>query len=185
MKKRVKIIVPNFVFPDGREDILMAYDRQCGPCGVEPSYIENKGIFDCNGNYYSMWVDHRSNRKRKSTTYYLDGHEFNQPISRFCTMGCFVNPQDGYLWSIRPAASLESQNCTIAAYDSSLTFTMFPELVPHLAHIKWETDCLGRFYFKRSHPGQPTERVYLKDYVIKNLLVYVRNCSDGSGGQND
>jgi len=174
MKKRVKIIVPNFVFPDGREDILMAYDRQCGPCGDEPSYIENKGIYDCNGNYYSMWVDHRSNRTRKSTTYYLDGHEFNQPISRFCTMGCFVNPQDGYLWNVRPAPTAESESCTIAVSDSHLTFTTFPEFLPHLASIKWEADFLGRIYFHRKQRGQTKEKVYLKDYVIKNLIPYLR-----------
>jgi hypothetical protein len=175
MKKRTKIVVPDFVFPDGREDILMAYLRECGPSGDEPRYVDNLGIFDCNGNYYSMWVDQRSNRARKTATHFIDGHEHNHPISRFCTVSGYVNPNDGYLWAVRPAPDCESESCTLAVVDSHLTFTTFPELLPYLKSIKWEEDPDGKIYFNRRQLGQPNERVYLRDYVVKNLMVYLRN----------
>jgi hypothetical protein len=92
------MVVYDFVFPDGNEGILFGLYRGWGAIsGDEKYYTDRIGVYTINGDYYNIEVDLRSKNRSSTPTYKIDGVEFFHPILRFFTMGCKVNPENGYL----------------------------------------------------------------------------------------
>ena len=93
-----RMTVYNFVFPDGEEGTLEGFYRGPGAFGpYEKYYTDRIGVYTSEGIYYNIEVDLRKKNVSKEVTYKIAGKEFKHSLLRCMTMGCKVNPENGWL----------------------------------------------------------------------------------------
>ena len=170
MKDFTKVIIPNFIFEDGRRDIFIGYDRGCCPVGdVPPKYIEEFGLFNEAGMYYAISVDNRKSKRQKDVTLIYDGNEFFHPIVSFRTIGATINPENGHMVDSKDMARLDAiQNnpkTRVKLAEENYSFCILAEDHPWISQYEWYFgDNDGRICTIAQAPE--AELVYLSELII-------------------